>query len=233
MLPEFRIAEENLVLNRVRMSAGGLAGVWANENTRDAIFDGLQNRETFATSGPRIKVRFFGGWDIDEGLLESDDWLAKSYKQAVPMGMDLKSGEGSPSFVIWAIKDPESANLDRIQLIKLYKDADGNPQESIFDIAWSDDRTPENGKLPAVGNTVDIASASYKNTIGSVELSTVWTDPTFDPTQDAAYYLRVLEIPTPRWSTHDAHKLEIEPPSAPPKVIQERAWSSPIWYNAK
>ncbi len=233
MLPEFRIAEENVVLNRVRMSAGGLAGVWANENTRDAIFDGLQNRETFATSGPRIQVRFFGGWGIDKDLLSAPDWLAKSYSQAVPMGTDMKPGKGAPSFIIWAVKDAESANLDRIQVIKLWKGADGKSQERVFDVTWSGDRQVQNGKLPSVGNTVDIASASYTNTIGSVELSTVWTDPTFDPSQDAAYYLRVLEIPTPRWSTHDAHTLDIAPPSDPPKIIQERAWSSPIWYNSK
>ena len=123
--------------------------------------------------------------------------------------------------------------MDRVQVIKLWKNDKGNPQESIFDIAWSGDRKLENGKLPPVGNTVDIASATYENNIGSVELSAVWTDPTFDASQDAAYYVRVLEIPTPRWSTHDAHTLDIDPPSEPPKAIQERAWSSPIWYNSK
>ena len=149
------------------------------------------------------------------------------------MGTDMKPGKGAPSFIIWAVKDAESANLDRIQVIKLWKGADGKSQERVFDVTWSGDRQVQNGKLPSVGNTVDIASASYTNTIGSVELSTVWTDPTFDPSQDAAYYLRVLEIPTPRWSTHDAHTLDIAPPSDPPKIIQERAWSSPIWYNSK
>ncbi len=233
MLPEFRIAEENLVLNRVKMSAGGLAGVWAHENTREGIFDALQYRETFATSGTRIQVRFFGGWDLDQDMLSSSDWVSQAYELAVPMGMDLKKGDGSPSFVIWAVKDPEGANLDRVQVIKLWKNDKGNPQESIFDIAWSGDRKLENGKLPPVGNTVDIASATYENNIGSVELSAVWTDPTFDASQDAAYYVRVLEIPTPRWSTHDAHTLDIDPPSEPPKAIQERAWSSPIWYNSK
>jgi len=170
---------------------------------------------------------------MDQDLLDKKDWVEHAYQNGVPMGMDMKDGKGAPSFVIWAIKDPEGANLDRIQVIKLWKDKEGRPQESVIDVVWSGDRNLSNGQLEPVGNTVDVSSATYQNSIGQVTLSTIWTDNDFDSTQDAAYYLRVLEIPTPRWSTHDAHTLGIEPPSNLPEVIQERAWSSPIWYNAE
>jgi hypothetical protein len=228
------------------MSAAGLAGVWAKENTRTAIFEAIQRRETFATSGPRIKLRFFAGWDLKVDSLANPNWVAAAYANGVPMGSDLRSqGAGirgqesggrnlSPTFIIQAIKDSESANLDRIQMIKGYLDKDGKPQEKIFEVVWAGDRAmSNNGKLPAIGNTVDIATATYTNDIGAVRLQTIWTDPEFDASQSAFYYVRVLEIPTPRWSTYDAATLGIAPLPDLPRTIQERAWSSPIWYHPK
>jgi len=234
MNPELRIGGESDVLRRDKMSAGGLAAVWATENTRDAIFDGLQSRETYATSGTRIQVRFFAGQSIDEQLFDQENWLSNVYETTVPMGSDmiLQSGQ-APKFAVWAVKDPEGANLDRVQIIKLWKDSNDQPQEQVFDVAWAGDRKMVDGKVPSIGSTADASTASYKNTIGEVNLSAVWTDPTFDPKQDASYYVRVLEIPTPRWSVYDAHKSGIAHPEDLVKVIQERAWSSPIWYNAQ
>lgn len=232
MNAELRIGGERDVLRRDKMSTGGLAAVWATENTRDAIYDGLETRETYATSGTRIQVRFFGGWDMDESMMDDDDWLETAYDSGVPMGYDMKAGSGTPSFAVWALKDADGANLDRIQIIKLWKDTDGSPQEKVFDVAWSGDRKVVNGKVPSVGNTADAASATYKNSIGSVSLSSVWKDPEFDASQDAAYYVRVLEIPTPRWSAYDAHNSGVPHPEDLVSVLQERAWSSPIWYNA-
>ena len=225
------------------MSAAGLAGVWAKENTREAIFEAMERKETFATSGPRIKLRFFAGWDMEVDSLGDIDWIEKAYANGVPMGSDLKgqvrgdrgeeSGRGqSPSFIIQAIKDVESANLDRVQVIKGYLDDEGKQQEKIYEVVWAGDRQINaNGKLPAIGNTVDIPTATYTNSVGDVSLQTIWTDPEFDGSQSAFYYLRVLEIPTPRWSTYDAAALGIEPLPDLPTTIQERAWSSPIWYK--
>ncbi len=217
-------------------SAAGLAGVWAKENTRDAIFDAMQRRETFATSGPRIKVRFFGGWDFQVDSLSGNNWLNNAYENGVPMGSDLNHPPPTvnrpPSFLIQAIKDVEGANLDRIQVIKGYLDKDGQPQETIFEVAWAGDRTIDaKGKLPAIGSTVDVANAIYTNEIGAVQLQTIWTDPEFEAGQSAFYYLRVLEIPTPRWTTYDAKTIGVAPPNDVPVATQERAWSSPIWYK--
>jgi len=213
----------------------GATGVWAPENTREAIFDALKRKETYGTSGPLIRLRFFGGWDFPQDLTERRDFIATAYDTGVPMGGDLPNSlasGNSPKFAVSALKDPESGHLDRIQIIKAWV-IDGLPQERIYDVALSDNRTvdPDSGKAPSVGNTVDIKTATYSNDIGDSELSAVWTDPEFDPTQRAVYYVRVLEIPTPRWSTYDAKTLGIEPPDDVPPTIQERAWSSPIWYT--
>ena len=213
-------------------SSGGLAGVWASDNTREAIFDAMQRRETFATSGAKIQVRMFGGFGLTATV--DDDWLSVGYAHGVPMGGVLESApEGSvPSFVLWAMRAPDSGNLDRLQVVKGWVDADGQQHEAIFDVAWSDDRAPgEDGKLPPVGNTVDAATATFQNTIGSVELFANWTDPDFDPAQHAFYYLRAIAIPTPRWSTYDAAALGVPLPKGLPVSIQERAWGSPIWYT--
>ena len=211
----------------------GLTGVWAEENTRASIFDAMQRRETFATSGPHMKVRFFGGWGFDKALVDQKDWVKAGYAKGVPMGGDLPpAASKAPTFALWAVKDPTSGNLDRIQVVKGWSKS-GQSFEKIFDVAWSGDRKADKwtGKVPAVGSTVDIDNATYTNTIGAVELKTVWTDPEFDPTLNAFYYVRVLEIPTPRWTTIQAKELGIAPPDVVPATVQERAWSSPIWYT--
>lgn len=215
------------------LNPGGLTGVWAEENTRSSIFDAMYRKETFGVSGPHIKVRFFGGWGYTAGVLKGSDWVKKSYAGGVPMGGDLPLMKGkAPTFVIWAVKDPTSANLDRIQVIKGWT-KNGQSFEKIFDVTWSGDRKPDKwtGRVPAIQSTVDIENATYTNTIGSVELKTVWIDPEFDPSLHAFYYTRVLEIPTPRWTTIQAHQLGIAPPDVVPATVQERAWSSPIWYT--
>jgi hypothetical protein len=216
-------------------SSGGLAGVWAEENTREAIYDGMARRETFGTSGPHLRVRVFAGWDFTAPDAKSPDWVKAGYARGVPMGGQLAAPpEGArPSFLVKAQKDPLSGNLDRIQIVKGWVDAEGKKHEAIHDIAWSGDRKPDpaTGKLPPVGNSVDVAAATYKNTIGATQLSAVWTDAEFERSQYAFYYVRVLEIPTPRWSTFDAARLKVAIPAGLPATIQERAWSSPIWYS--
>lgn len=213
-------------------SSGGLAGVWAAENTREAIYDAMMRKETFGTSGPRMTVRFFGGWSFDATAVDGHDFAATGYAGGVPMGGSLSSADKgkAPSFMVRAGKDAQSGNLDRVQIIKGWVDASSESHEKIYDVAWSGDRKHDAaGKLPSVGNTVDIAKATYTNSIGSAELSAAWTDPDFDPALHAFYYVRVIEIPTPRWSTRDAVRLGIEIPGGLPPSIQERAWSSPIW----
>jgi hypothetical protein len=231
-------------MSLLQTGTSGLGGVWAEENTREAIFAAMQRKEVFGTSGVRIKVRLFGGWEYKDDLLKQKDWQVAAYKGGVPMGGDLPASRGTaPSFVVHAVKDPDDANLDRIQIIKGWTRS-GQIFEKIYDVAWSGDRLLGGGgpvrnalvrrgelKLPAVGNTVDVKNASYTNTIGAVELKTVWTDPDFDPSLHAFYYARVLQIPTPRWSTYDAKKLGVTPPPEVPATIQERAWTSPIWYT--
>jgi Protein of unknown function (DUF3604) len=215
-------------------SSGGLAGVWAEENTRESIFDAVQRKETFGTSGPMIKVRFFGGWDFGAGDLQGAGFVKAGYARGVPMGADLKTVAGkAPTFMVMAAKDPKSGNLDRIQIIKGWLDDKGAQHEKIYDVVWSGERKPDpnTGKLPAVGNTVDPAKATYTNSIGSAELSAVWTDPDFNAAVRSFYYARVIEIPTPRWSTYDAVALQVAVPEGLPVSIQERAWSSPIWYS--
>ena len=213
----------------------GTTAIWAPENTREAIFDGIKSKETYGTSGTLIRVRFFGGWSYDDDLVENSEFVEKAYDGGVPMGGDLPrmpDDAKAPTFAFWALKDPESGNLDRIQIIKGWYDETGNGRQKVYDVAWSDNRQPdEHGKLPPVGNTVDVSTATYTNSIGDVELSGMWTDPDFDPSAHAVYYVRVLEIPTPRWSTYDAVKLGLKPHPAVPATIQERAWTSPIWYT--
>ncbi len=215
-------------------SSGGLAGVWAEQNAREAIFDAMLRKETFATSGPMIRLRFFASWDLGADAIGQADFVKRAYAGGVAMGGDLSaSGKAgaAPTFFVMALKDPKSGNLDRIQVVKGWLDAQGAQQERVYDVAWSGDRKPgADGKLPAVGDTVDAAKATYTNSIGSPQLMAAWKDPEFDGSQRAFYYARVIEIPTPRWSTIDAANLGVAVPEGLPVSIQERAWSSPIWY---
>lgn len=215
-------------------SASGLAAVWSEENTRDSIYDAFRRKETWGTSGPRIQVRMFGGFDMDDVKPGADGWVKKAYEKGVPMGtpLDTKKRSGSPTFAVWAAKDVEGANLDRIQIVKGWSE-NGTSHEHVYDAVWSGSRTPdpETGKLPPVGNTVNLDTLQYANTIGAVELQGTWTDPDFNPDLNAFYYTRVLEIPTPRWSLFDAKELDIDPPEGIHKTIQERAYTSPIWYD--
>ncbi len=214
------------------LSIGSLAGVWATENTRAAIWDAMKRRETFATSGPRIRVRLFGGVDLPGNPEDPTSLVEQGYELGVPMGSDLPAVGAAPTFTVFAMKDPDGANLDRIQIIKGWVDIAGELHEIIIDVAWSGDRVKgADGKLPAVGNTVDLTTALYTNEIGAAQLMGSWTDETFDPEQHAVYYLRALEIPTPRWSTYDAVRHGLPLLEDVPATIQERAWSSPIWYG--
>ncbi len=213
----------------------GLTAVWAGENTRGAIFDAMERRETYATTGPRMRVRFFGGWEFAAGDALRRDLALLGYSRGVPMGSDLPApvaGARAPSFLVYALRDPIGANLDRIQIVKGWLDADGKPREKVYDVAWSDGRVPgPHGKLPPVGDTVDLSIPSWTNSIGASELGTVWTDPDFDPRQRAFYYARVIEIPTPRWTAYDRVKFQLDLPDEIPLKTQERAYTSPIWYS--
>lgn len=217
------------------MSASGMAGVWAESNDRRAIFEAFSRKEVYATTGPRIRVRFFGGWSFDDGDAKWKDLARIGYDKGVPMGGDLTRGpEGkAPRFLVYAVKDPKSANLDRIQIVKGWLTASGNTEEKVYDIAWSDDRKlREDGALEPVGNTVDLATGAYTNEIGDAQLSAVWQDPDFDPDVRAFYYVRALQIPTPRHTLLDAIALGMDPSeTGHPPTIQERAYSSPIWYT--
>ena len=215
--------------------ASGYTAVWATENTREAIFDALMRRETYGTTGPRMMVRFFGGWDFNNNDLRSRAPAFRGYEKGVPMGGDLKKSPAgkAPSFMVYSLRDPIGANLDRMQIIKGWLDADGKLHEKVYDIAVSGNRKiGANGRCKKpVGNTVDIEAANWTNTIGASELATVWTDPDFDPKERAFYYVRVLEIPTPRWVLYDKVRLGAEIPEDAELIGQERAYTSPIWYT--
>ena len=219
------------------MSASGLAAVWATENNREAIYAAFKRKETYATTGPRLRVQMFGGWGFPANAAQSKDFAEIGYQHGVPMGGDIMSRDangtdGAPSFLLRAVKDPADANLDRIQIVKGWVDAAGEQHEHVYNVVWSDGRTLDAaGKLPAVGNTVDLTSARYTNTIGQAELATQWTDPNFDPQQSAFYYARVLQIPTPRNGLFDSVALQLDKPPRGAKTIQERAYTSPIWYQ--
>ncbi len=216
--------------------ASGVVAVWAKENTRGEIFDAMQRKETFATTGPRIRVRFFGGFEFTEQDARTRQPAALGYSKGVPMGGDLTVAPRgkAPTFLVAAMKDPQSGNLDRIQIVKGWLDAKGKAQEKVYDAVWGDAdkrKLDRNGIVPSVGSTVDARSATWANTIGDAELITVWKDPDFDPSVKAFYYARVLEIPTPRWTTYDAARFGEAIPEGAPVSLQERAYTSPIWYT--
>ena len=219
-------------LPRQAFSTSGLTAVWAQENTREALFAAFRRRETYATTGPRLKVRFFGGFSYAAELQDDPDWASQARAGGVPMGGTLEGGaSAAPAFAVEALKDANGANLDRIQIVKGWV-ADGQSHERVYDVALAGARTvADDGSVAPVGNTVDVATATYTNTIGASALRTVWRDPDFDPGQHAFYYARVLEIPTPRWTTYDAAARGDEPRDDVPATLQERAFTSPIWYR--
>jgi hypothetical protein len=215
-------------------AAAGLAAVWARENTREAIWDALARKEVYATTGTRMLVRVFGGWDFVASDLDRSNFAKYGYDKGVPMGGELtRAPDGArPGFLIRAVRDPEGANLDRVQVVKGWLEADGTTREQVYDVVWSGDRKPgKDGDVPSVGTTVNVADASYTNAIGSPFLQTFWTDRDFDPARSAFYYVRVLEIPTPRWTTHDAKVFGVKIPEGAPVDVQERAYTSPIWFS--
>ncbi|UCE02863.1 MAG: DUF3604 domain-containing protein [Candidatus Latescibacterota bacterium] len=224
---------DDLLYEGWSMVAAGYAAVWATENTREAIFDAMMRKETYATTGPRILVRFFGGWDFTASDAQNRFPAQLGYTKGVPMGADLSAARPgkAPTFLVAALKDPLSGNLDRIQIVKVWLEGSDTRREQVYDVVWSGERQPgSDGKLPPVGNTVDVANATWTNTIGAPELIAVWTDPDFDPNQRAAYYARVIEIPTPRWTAYDAKRYGVQMAPEVPMVTQERAYTSPIWY---
>ncbi|HNJ46995.1 MAG TPA: DUF3604 domain-containing protein [Novosphingobium sp.] len=214
--------------------AGGMAAVWASANTREAIFDAMERREVYATTGPRMTVRLFGGWDFSARDFKGD-WVKAGYARGVPMGAQLKPGKGKPVFLVSALKDPEGANLDRVQIVKGWVDARGQTHERVYDVIWSEPgkRKLRKGHLTPVGDTVDLATATYRNTIGASELHAVWRDPDFKPGEHAFYYARVLEIPTPRWVAYDVVRYKNKAPEGVRMKDQERAYTSPIWYGPR
>ena len=256
--PTRAMAAQNLGTRKGRFGwhylASGYAAVWAKANTRAAIFDAMTRREVYASTGPRMTVRVFGGWDFTPDDLKGD-WVRAGYTRGVPMGGELaprpnkgpggelaprpntgpggklKPDTGAPRLLISALKDPQGANLDRVQVVKGWIDSAGKTHEQVYDVVWSGDRKPVAGKLPPVGDTVDVATATYKNSIGAPALTTVWTDPAFDPRVSSFYYLRVLEIPTPSWPAYDAVKYKLKLPPEVRVKSQERAYTSPIWYT--
>ena len=219
-----------------QQAASGYAGVWATENTREAIFDAMKRKETYATTGPRMTVRFFGGWDFNDADTKTRLPATAGYAKGVPMGGDLSDApEGkAPTFLVAAAKDPYSGNLDRIQIIKGWLNENGETEEKVYDVVWSDDRKPDaDGRVPPVGNTVDVENATWSNSIGDPEMIAVWQDRDFDPNQRAFYYARVIEIPTPRWTAYEAKRFDIDMSDDVPMTTQERAYTSPIWYTPK
>jgi hypothetical protein len=227
-------ANENGVFRGDMLTASGYTGVWAEENTREAIYDAMARKEVYATTGPRMLVRFFGGWEYTAADLNSRQPAFRGYEKGVPMGGDLEGAVAgdAPTFMVYALRDPVGANLDRIQIVKGWVDKAGKTHEKVYDVAWSTGREPDTeGVLPPVGNTVDVKNANWTNTIGASELATVWSDPDFDRDQSAFYYARVLEIPTPRWVVYDAFRFGVEIPEEAQTSHQERAYTSPIWYT--
>ena len=229
------MSNDNGTLYSWQQVASGLAAVWATENTREAIFDAMARKEVYATTGSRLAVRFFGGWNFTTQDMDSRQPAFAGYDKGVPMGGDLPvmpDSATAPTFMVYSLRDAVGANLDRIQIVKGWLDAKGKTQEKVYDVAWSDDRRMgADGKLPPVGNTVDVKNANWTNTIGAAELGTVWSDPDFDKNQKAFYYARVIEIPTPRWTTYDAFRFGIPLPEGAPTSTQDRAYTSPIWYT--
>jgi hypothetical protein len=228
------MSNENGTIFAWQQVSSGLAAVWATENTREAIFDAMDRKEVYATTGSRMIVRFFGGWEFTDLDLNSRQPAFTGYDKGAPMGGDLPAKPASasaPTFMVYALRDPIGANLDRIQIVKGWLDDNGRTQEKVYDVAWSGNRKiGADGKLPPVGNTVDVENANWTNTIGAPELTAVWTDPDFNAGQKAFYYARVIEIPTPRWTTYDAFRFGIDLPEGAPTSTQERAYTSPIWY---
>lgn len=227
---------ENTKVMGWEQAASGYAGIWAKENTREALWDAMKRKEVYATTGPRITVRFFGGWDYMADDAHSRLPAETGYAKGVPMGGDMRRAPKgkSPSFLVAALKDPIGANLDRIQVVKGWVDKKGTLQEKVYDVVWGDEesrRVGSNGKLPPVGNTVDVKNAIWTNTIGAPELITVWKDPDFDSSVSAFYYARVIEIPTPRWTAYDAKRYGVKMADDVRMVTQERAYTSPIWYT--
>jgi len=217
-----------------KQAAGGLGAVWAKENTRAAIFDAMMRKETYATTGSRMLVRFFGGYEFTDADAQSRLPADAGYAKGVPMGGNLAASEDGavPNFLVAALKDPLSGNLDWIQIVKGWLDADGETQEKVYNVVWAGDRALDGeGKLPDVGNTVDVANATWTNTIGAAELIGTWQDPDFDASQSAFYYVRVIEIPTPRWTAYEAKRFGVEMDAAVPMITTERAYTSPIWYT--
>ena len=216
------------------VGASGYGAVWAQENTREAIWDAMQRKETYSTTGPRMTVRFFGGWDFDAKDAADRMPARIGYAKGVPMGGDMRQAPAgrAPTFLVASLKDPIGANLDRIQIVKGWMDGKGELKEKVYDVAWSGDRKPgADGKLPSVGSTVDVERATWTNTIGGPELIAVWKDPGFNPTQRAFYYARVIEIPTPRWTAYDANRFGTKPLPGTRMTVTERAFTSPIWYT--
>jgi hypothetical protein len=231
-VPEGRARKDQRLARET--GAAGLAGVWARENTREALWDAMMRKEVFATTGTRLRVRVFAGFDYQPADLERSDFAKYGYERGVPMGGDLTIAPAgnAPCLLIRALRDPDGANLDRVQVIKGWTDTAGKMHEMVYDVAWSGNRKPlGNGKLPPVGNTVNVVEATYTNAIGAPYLSAYWKDPAFDAKQRAFYYVRVLEIPTPRWTTFDAKVFGVKLPTDVPATLQERAYSSPIWYT--
>jgi hypothetical protein len=215
------------------LSASGITGVWAEQNTREAIFAAFKRREVYATSGPRLQVRLFAGYGYPAGLVRRADWVAQAYAGGVPMGGDLPRGARGqrPRFLVQALKDPDGANLDRVQIVKVWRKG-GVGQERVYDVAWAGNRRRDaQGKVPAIGSTVDAARATYTNAIGAATLSGEWVDPDFDSAVSALYYARVIEIPTPRWTTYLAVRNQLPLPTTVPLLLQERAWTSPVFYT--
>jgi hypothetical protein len=226
----------NITIFDWEVCSSGYAAVWAEENTRASIWDAMQRKETYATTGSRLVVRFFGGWEFEKSDADTRSPAVTGYTKGVPMGGDLRAApEGkSPTFLVAAMKDPIGANLDRIQVVKGWVDAKGELQEKVHDVVWADaeKRKPgADGKVPMVGNTVDVANATWTNTIGAPELIAVWKDPDFDANLRAFYYVRVIEIPTPRWTAYDAKKFGVKPLAGTTMTLTERAYTSPIWYT--